>query len=122
MRMAPTSERRSASAYPLLVERVRSSGVGLVAEVICDALIDQISIPLSASAALAPFSMMTTSGNAAATLTSRGTRDCVDLKRYRRFPGRTGFDENYYWICGQKNALPKWGMAVPVISNYRFGS
>ena len=46
--------------------------------------------------------MMTTSGNAAATLTSMGTRDCVDLKRYRRFPGRTGFDENDYWIWSKK--------------------
>ena len=37
-----------------------------------------------------------------ATLTSRGTGDCVDLKGYRRFPGRTGFDENDNLIWSKK--------------------
>ena len=37
--VVPSVERLDELVHPLLVERVRSSGVGLVVEVICDALI-----------------------------------------------------------------------------------
>ena len=38
----PSVERLDELVHPLLVERVRSSGVGLIADVICDAVVEDL--------------------------------------------------------------------------------